>query len=73
MDFAYTEKVEALRRGVQDFMDRHVYPNEATYRDQQAAMADRWQPVPIVEELKPRAREEGLWNLFLPHSPRGPG
>ncbi|MGH7212108.1 MAG: acyl-CoA dehydrogenase family protein, partial [Acetobacteraceae bacterium] len=73
MDFAYTEKVEALRRRVQDFMDRDVYPNEAAYRDQQAAMADRWQPVPIVEELKPRAREAGLWNLFLPHSPRGPG
>ncbi len=73
MDFAYTEKVETLRRRVQDFMDRHVYPNEAVYRDQQAAMADRWQPVPIVEELKPLAREEGLWNLFLPHSPRGPG
>ncbi len=73
MDFAYTEKVEALRRRVQDFMDRHVYPNEAAYRDQQAAMADRWQPVPIVEELKLRARADGLWNLFLPHSPRGPG
>ncbi|HEX4260897.1 MAG TPA: acyl-CoA dehydrogenase family protein [Acetobacteraceae bacterium] len=73
MDFAYTDKVEALRRRVQDFMDRHVLPNEATYRDQQAAMADRWQPVPIVEELKPQAREEGLWNLFLPHSARGPG
>src|SRR6478609_6395116 len=43
------------------FMDEHVYPNEAAYYRQIAA-GDRWQPVAIVEELKARARAEGLWN-----------
>jgi acyl-CoA dehydrogenase len=65
--------VEDLRTRLQDFMDRHIYPNEPTWHAQQNAMADRWQPVPIVEELKPLAQEAGLWNLFLPHSERGAG
>ena len=73
MDFAYSEKVEAYRSRVQAFMDAHVVPNLQTYRLQQAALLDRWQPVPIVEELKPRAKAEGLWNLFLPHSRYGAG
>ena len=73
MDFAYSDRVQDLRARVQAFMDEHVYPHEATYHAQQAAMADRWQPVPIVEALKPRARDAGLWNLFLPHSDRGAG
>lgn len=73
MDFAYSEKVEALRARLLAFMDEHIYPNEAVYEAQQAAMTDRWQPVPIVDALKPKAREAGLWNLFLPHSDRGAG
>ncbi len=73
MDFAYTEKVEQYRSRVQAFMDAHVYPNLETYRAQQAAAADRWQPVPVVEELKAHAKAEGLWNLFLPHSRYGAG
>lgn len=73
MDFAYTPKVQALRARLQSFMDEHVHPNEAVHQAQQAAMTDRWQPVPIVEELKPRARAAGLWNLFLPESGRGAG
>src|SRR5207237_7175272 len=48
------------------------YPNEPTFRDQIAA-GDRWQPAPIVESLKPKARAAGLWNLFLPDSDRGAG
>ncbi len=44
-------------------MDEHIYPNEALY-EQQIADGDRWQPVPIIEDLKPRARAAGLWNLF---------
>ncbi len=73
MDFGYSEKVEGLRARVQGFMDAHVYPNLETYRAQQAGLADRWSPVPIVEELKAVAKTEGLWNLFLPGSHYGAG
>ncbi|MBV9734618.1 MAG: acyl-CoA dehydrogenase family protein [Acidisphaera sp.] len=73
MDFAFSDAVNAFRARLQAFMDEHIHPNESVYHGQQAAMADRWQPVPIVEALKPRAREAGLWNLFLPHSARGAG
>ncbi len=73
MDFSFSDKVEELRQRLTAFYDRSILPNEATYHAQQAAMNDRWQPVPIVEELKPIARREGLWNLFLPHSEYGAG
>jgi acyl-CoA dehydrogenase len=73
MDFEYSDKVNALRERLRAFMDAHVYPNEATYAEQMAGAPDRWQPVPIVETLKRKAREEGLWNLFLAHSKRGFG
>jgi len=73
MDFAFSPKVMALRERLLAFMDEHIYPNEKTYREQQATAKDRWQPVPIVEQLKPLAREAGLWNLFLPHSEYGAG
>ncbi len=73
MEFEFSDKVQALRARVQAFMDEHVYPNEATYTAQLAGAADRWQPVPIVEELKQQAKAEGLWNLFLAHSKRGSG
>jgi acyl-CoA dehydrogenase len=53
-------------------MDEHVYPNEATFRAQIDA-GDRWQPTAIVEELKPKAKAAGLWNLFLPASQYGAG
>ncbi|MFB9972264.1 acyl-CoA dehydrogenase family protein [Pseudoroseomonas cervicalis] len=54
-------------------MDEHIVPNDHLHHEQHAAMTDRWQPVPIVEQLKPRAREAGLWNLFLPESGHGAG
>ena len=73
MDFAYSEKVEQYRSRVQAFMDAHVYPNQETYKAQQAALPDRWLPVPIVEELKQQAKAAGLWNLFLPGSHYGAG
>ena len=53
-------------------MDEYIYPNEATYH-RQIADGDRWQPVPIIEDLKPKARAAGLWNLFLPESDYGAG
>jgi acyl-CoA dehydrogenase len=53
-------------------MDQHIYPNEKTFHEQ-VSEGDRWQPTAIVEELKKRARAEGLWNLFLPESEYGAG
>ena len=73
MDFAFPERVQVLQQRLEDFMARHITPNEAVHEAQQAGMADRWQPVPIVEALKLRAREEGLWNLALPHAKGTPG
>jgi acyl-CoA dehydrogenase len=75
MDFAYSEKVRALQARLATFMDTHVYPNERRYREEveaNRAKGNAWVPTRIVEELKPRARAEGLWNLFLPRSPRAP-
>lgn len=73
MDFSHSDNVVALQGRLKAFMEEHIYPNEAVHKAQQAAMVDRWQPVPIVEALKPLAREAGLWNLFLPHSKHGSG
>ena len=73
MDFAHSLKATELQEHLQAFMDAHILPHVATYKQEQAAMEDRWQPVPIVERLKPHAREAGLWNLFLPESDRGAG
>jgi acyl-CoA dehydrogenase len=53
-------------------MDEHIYPNEKLYY-QQIRAGDRWQPLPVIEELKPKARAAGLWNLFLPESEWGAG
>ena len=61
-----------LQQRLAAFMETHVYPNEATFR-QQVTEGDRWQPTAIVEELKARARAAGLWNLFLPDSEYGAG
>ena len=74
MDFSYSEKVENLRAKLLAFMDEHVYPNESVYAAQLDAQADRWSSwPPILEELKAKAREAGLWNLFLPESDLGAG
>src|SRR5580692_5789445 len=72
MNFDYAEKVQALRKRLAAFLDEHVYPNEKTYFEQ-IREGDRWQPTAIVEELKPKARAAGLWNLFLPESEYGAG
>jgi acyl-CoA dehydrogenase len=73
MDFEYSDRTRELQARVGAFMDAHVYPNETTYHEQIAAGETRWKPVPIIEELKAKAKEEGLWNLFLPESDRGAG
>src|SRR3989449_9097999 len=72
MHFEHSPKVKDLQRRFVAFMREHIYPNEATFH-RQIAEGDRWQPTAIVEELKPRARTAGLWNLFLPESEYGAG
>ncbi|MES2260247.1 MAG: acyl-CoA dehydrogenase family protein [Pseudomonadota bacterium] len=64
MDFAYTEKVEGLRTRLRNFMDRHIVPRIGQYNEEVRAGVF---PVSFMAELKARARDEGLWNLFLPH------
>ncbi len=72
MQFEFSEKALMYKERLAAFMDRHIYPNEATFANQ-IRQGDRWQPVPILEELKEKARSEGLWNLFLPESEYGAG
>ena len=72
MHFEYTDKVKALQKRLIGFMDEYVYPNEKVFY-QQIDEGDRWQPTAIIEELKPKARAAGLWNLFLPENPYGEG
>ena len=71
MDFDYTPKVHELRKRLIAFMDEYIYPNEHKYYAH-VRSDKRWEAVPIIEELKPKARAAGLWNLFLPHSKRVP-
>ncbi len=76
MDFQYSDKVKALQSKLQGFMDEHIYPNEELYRQQKEENHERgraYARVPIVEELKEKARAQGLWNLFLPEAEYGPG
>ena len=72
MHFDFSPKVQDLRAQLLAFMDEHIYPNEALFR-QQIAEGDRWDHPPILEQLKPKARAQGLWNLFLPSSQYGAG
>ncbi|CAN5705333.1 acyl-CoA dehydrogenase family protein [soil metagenome] len=67
MDFALSPTAQELQEKLLGFMDRHVYPNEATYRRQITESGDPHRHPPIMEELKQEARRLGLWNLFLPH------
>src|SRR6266849_1853784 len=73
MDFAYSEKVNELRKQLSDFMDRYIYSNEQTYRDQIAASGNPHHHTEIIDELMVKARAQGLWNLFLPDSEYGAG
>jgi acyl-CoA dehydrogenase len=75
MNFDYTDKVKDLQARLLAFMDQHIYPNEHRFAQEVAANRARgnaWVPTQLVEELKPLARRAGLWNLFLPKSPRAP-
>jgi acyl-CoA dehydrogenase len=72
VDFEFSLKVKQLQRQLGAFMDEFIYPSQRRYA-QAAAEGDRWRPNPVVEELKPKARAAGLWNLFLPESSEGAG
>jgi acyl-CoA dehydrogenase len=72
MNFEYSAKVQELRKRLTAFMDEYIYPNEELYF-KQIDEGDRWQPVQILEDLKPKARAAGLWNLFLPECELGAG
>ncbi len=75
MEFTYSDKTQALRERLLAFMQTHIYPNEGVYYKEVAdnrAKGNPWIPTKIVEQLKPLAREQGLWNLFLPKSERVP-
>ena len=72
MHFDHSPKAKDLQQRLAAFMDEHIYPNEGAYR-RQIREGDRWEPVPIIEDLKPKARAAGLWNLFLPDSEYGAG
>ncbi|GAB2681967.1 acyl-CoA dehydrogenase family protein [Thalassiella azotivora] len=65
MDFQLDARTTELRERLLAFMDEHVYPAEAVFEEQRAA-GDRWAEPPVVDELRAVAREQGLWNLFLP-------
>jgi acyl-CoA dehydrogenase len=67
MNFSMSERQKHWRDRVIAFMDAHVYPAVATY-DRQDAEGERWKVIPVLEELKAKAKAEGLWNLFLPPS-----
>jgi len=73
MDFTYSAKTASYLEQVRVFIDAHVLPNEVVYAQQVESAASRWGVPPIMETLKARAREQGLWNLFLPESSYGPG
>jgi len=71
MNFDYTDNVKSLQQRLRAFMDEHIYPNEKRFY--QEIENDRWAPTKVIEELKPKARAAGLWNLFLPDDDQGAG
>lgn len=69
MDFEYSPKTQELQRRLLKFMEDHIYPAEKAYKEEMlanTAAGNRWQPLKTIENLKPKARSAGLWNLFLP-------
>ena len=76
MNFDYSDRCQELQARLLAFMDTHVYPNEAAFKDEVnrngVERGNRWIPTELVERLKPLAQAQGLWNLFLPRSSRAP-
>jgi acyl-CoA dehydrogenase len=76
MDFDYSDRCKDLQGRLLAFMDQHIYPNEKAFHEEVdrngREKGNRWIPTELIERLKPLAREQGLWNLFLPRSSRAP-
>ncbi|MDP6346192.1 MAG: acyl-CoA dehydrogenase family protein, partial [Alphaproteobacteria bacterium] len=72
MDFQFSDRVRALQDRLTAFMDAHVYPLEPEYSGH-VEKAGGWTTPPIMDELKAKAKEQGLWNLFLPDDEHGSG
>ncbi len=72
MDFDYSDRTREYMDHLSAFMDEHVFPAEAIY-DEEVSKGDPWQPTEVMERLKDKAKELGLWNLFLPDTDHGPG
>jgi len=72
MFYEFSKKALDYQNRLNAFMDDHIYPNEGKYY-REREQGDRWQPLAIIEELKEKAKAEGLWNLFLPDSEYGAG
>ncbi len=75
MQFEHTDKVKSLIARLEAFFDEHIYPQEKAVAELVAKRDGkaRWEPIPLIEQLKPKARTAGLWNMFLPHSKSGAG
>jgi len=76
MNFEYSDKVKNLQKRLTEFMDAHVYPGEKQFEAEMDAArkaGNPWQPAPVMESLKQKAKAAGLWNLFLPESQYGAG
>ena len=70
--FKFSDKSIELQDKLKIFMDKHIYPNEKNIENE-INSGDIWQPSEIIEELKVKAKEKNLWNLFLPDSNKGAG
>ena len=73
MSLPASDRAKDLADRVSTFMDAHVYKSEEPYKEHIATAADRWTVPPVMDELKAKAKKQGLWNLFLPESELGAG
>ena len=72
MSFEPSSKIQELQQRLNAFMEAHIYPNEKRHVNEAESLGP-WKVFPLIDELKPKAREAGLWNLFLPDSAHGAG
>jgi acyl-CoA dehydrogenase len=73
MDFEFDDRTKGLQDLLRRFLVEEIYPAETLFAHQASEAEDRWDTPAIIDELKVKARAQGLWNLFLPHSERGAG